>query len=94
MANVLACCTTIRSTDTRQPTRAMTCRGSSATTTGRARPTPEGLGFTPGELVGCVSGELGLREFLEGAGHELVGDLRQGRPGLGVRARAARTRRW
>jgi formate dehydrogenase len=39
---------------------------------GQTAPTPEGLGFKPGELVGCVSGELGLREFLEGLGHELV----------------------
>jgi formate dehydrogenase len=39
---------------------------------GQTAPTPEGLGFKPGELVGCVSGELGLREFLEGLGHELI----------------------
>ncbi len=39
---------------------------------GQSAPTPQGLGFTPGELVGCVSGELGLRDFLEGLGHELV----------------------
>lgn len=39
---------------------------------GQTTPTPSALGFTPGELVGCVSGELGLREFLEGAGHELI----------------------
>ena len=39
---------------------------------GQTAPTPKGLGFTPGELLGCVSGELGLREFLEGLGHELV----------------------
>jgi formate dehydrogenase len=39
---------------------------------GQSTPTPSALGFTPGELVGCVSGELGLREFLEGAGHELI----------------------
>jgi formate dehydrogenase len=39
---------------------------------GQSAPTPEALGFTPGELVGCVSGELGLRGFLEGLGHELV----------------------
>jgi formate dehydrogenase len=39
---------------------------------GQSAPTPAALGFTPGELVGCVSGELGLREFLEGLGHELV----------------------
>ncbi|MBQ6644248.1 MAG: NAD-dependent formate dehydrogenase [Saccharopolyspora sp.] len=35
-------------------------------------PTPSALGFTPGHLLGCVSGELGLREFLEAQGHELV----------------------
>lgn len=39
---------------------------------GQSTPTPQGLGFEPGELIGCVSGELGLREFLEGLGHELV----------------------
>ena len=30
------------------------------------------LGFVPGQLVGCVSGELGLREYLESHGHEFV----------------------
>ena len=39
---------------------------------GQSAPTPEALGFTPGELLGCVSGELGLREFLAGRGHELI----------------------
>jgi formate dehydrogenase len=39
---------------------------------GQSAPTPQGLGFTPGELVGCVSGELGLREFLESNGHRLI----------------------
>jgi len=39
---------------------------------GHTTPTPRDLDFTPGELVGCVSGELGLRQFLEEAGHELV----------------------
>jgi formate dehydrogenase len=39
---------------------------------GQSAPTPQALGFTPGELVGCVSGELGLRAFLEERGHELV----------------------
>lgn len=39
---------------------------------GQTTPTPSDLDFEPGELLGCVSGELGLREFLEGAGHELV----------------------
>jgi formate dehydrogenase len=39
---------------------------------GQTAPTPAGLGFRPGELLGCVSGELGLRSFLEERGHELV----------------------
>ncbi len=39
---------------------------------GQTTPTPSGLDFKPGELVGSVSGELGLRKFLEAAGHELV----------------------
>lgn len=40
---------------------------------GQTAPTPKGpLGFKPGELVGCVSGELGLRPYLEKLGHELI----------------------
>ncbi|MGK2954117.1 MAG: NAD-dependent formate dehydrogenase [Solirubrobacterales bacterium] len=39
---------------------------------GQTTPTPEGIDFTPGDLLGCVSGELGLRKFLEDRGHELV----------------------
>jgi formate dehydrogenase len=39
---------------------------------GQTTPTPEAIDFSPGELLGCVSGELGLRKFLEDAGHELV----------------------
>jgi formate dehydrogenase len=39
---------------------------------GQTTPTPESIDFTPGELLGCVSGELGLRKFLEDAGHELI----------------------
>src|SRR5919106_2283775 len=39
---------------------------------GQTTPTPEKIDFTPGELLGCVSGELGLRPFLEGQGHTLV----------------------
>ncbi len=35
-------------------------------------PSPQALDFTPGELVGSVSGELGLRKFLEERGHTLV----------------------
>jgi formate dehydrogenase len=39
---------------------------------GQSMPTPAGIDFTPGELLGCVSGELGLRRFLEDRGHTLV----------------------
>jgi formate dehydrogenase len=39
---------------------------------GMTLPTPKAIDFTPGELLGCVSGELGLRKFLEDAGHTLV----------------------
>ena len=39
---------------------------------GMSLPSPKGRDFTPGELLGCVSGELGLRKFLEDAGHTLV----------------------
>lgn len=39
---------------------------------GQTAPTPSGIDFTPGALLGSVSGELGLRKFLEDAGHELV----------------------
>ena len=39
---------------------------------GQPAPTPEGIAFTPGELLGSVSGELGLRKFLEDRGHRLV----------------------
>ena len=39
---------------------------------GMALPNPKGRDFIPGELLGCVSGELGLRKFLEERGHTLV----------------------
>ncbi len=39
---------------------------------GMTLPSPNGRDFKPGELLGCVSGELGLRKFLESNGHELV----------------------
>ncbi|WP_019075752.1 NAD-dependent formate dehydrogenase [Streptomyces hokutonensis] len=39
---------------------------------GQTTPTPEAVDFTPGQLLGSVSGELGLRAYLEGAGHTLV----------------------
>ncbi len=39
---------------------------------GQTLPTPHGIDFTPGTLLGSVSGELGLRKYLESNGHELV----------------------
>jgi formate dehydrogenase len=39
---------------------------------GQNTPTPSGVDFRPGDLLGCVSGELGLRKFLESRGHTLV----------------------
>ena len=39
---------------------------------GQTLPTPHAIDFQPGQLLGSVSGELGLRKFLEDAGHQLV----------------------
>jgi formate dehydrogenase len=39
---------------------------------GQSTPTPHAIDFTPGQLLGSVSGELGLRKFLEAAGHTFV----------------------
>lgn len=39
---------------------------------GQSLPTPSAIDFTPGDLLGCVSGELALRPFLEANGHTYV----------------------
>jgi formate dehydrogenase len=39
---------------------------------GQALPDPSGIDFTPGQLLGSVSGELGLRKYLEGLGHKFI----------------------
>jgi formate dehydrogenase len=39
---------------------------------GQSMPSPHAIDFVPGALLGCVSGELGLRPYLEGAGHTFV----------------------
>ncbi len=39
---------------------------------GQTLPSPNGIDFTRGELLGSVSGELGLRAFLEANGHEFI----------------------
>jgi formate dehydrogenase len=39
---------------------------------GQTLPTASAIDFKPGQLLGSVSGELGLRKFLEAAGHEFI----------------------
>jgi formate dehydrogenase len=39
---------------------------------GQSAPTPTAVDFQPGQLLGSVSGELGLRRFVEAAGHDLI----------------------
>merc|ERR1719436_1831313 len=39
---------------------------------GQTLPTPKGRDFAEGSLLGSVSGELGLRKYLESNGHTLV----------------------
>lgn len=39
---------------------------------GQHLPAPEDIDFTPGELLGSVSGGLGLRQFLKSKGHQFV----------------------
>ena len=39
---------------------------------GQTLPSPQAIDFAPGQLLGSVSGELGLRKFLESQGHTLV----------------------
>ncbi len=39
---------------------------------GQTVPSPSAVDFNPGELLGCVSGELGLRKFLEDRGHTFI----------------------
>lgn len=39
---------------------------------GQSAPTPRAIDFTPGQMLGSLSGELGLRSYLERLGHTLV----------------------
>lgn len=39
---------------------------------GQSMPSPKSIDFSPGELLGSVSGELGLRKYLTEQGHEFV----------------------
>lgn len=39
---------------------------------GQTAPTPSAIDFTPGQLLGSVTGELGLRKYLEAKGHSFL----------------------
>lgn len=39
---------------------------------GQSLPSPAAIDFQPGELLGSVSGQLGLKNFLQDLGHELI----------------------
>ena len=39
---------------------------------GQTLPTPKSIDFQPGAMLGSVSGELGLRKYLEAQGHTFV----------------------
>ena len=39
---------------------------------GQSLPSPAGIDFTPGELLGTVSGALGLKKYIENLGHEFI----------------------
>jgi formate dehydrogenase len=48
---------------------------------GQSAPDPERIDFNPGELLGSVSGELGLRTFLEDQGHKFIVTSEKDGPG-------------
>ena len=39
---------------------------------GQTAPSPSAIDFTPGQLLGSVTGELGLRKYLDANGHAFV----------------------
>ena len=59
---------------------------------GQTAPTPKQIDFKPGQLLGSVSGELGLRKFLEGLGHTFIVTADKEGPELGLRTRTSRRR--
>ena len=64
--------TTTLTRGTHLSTRGMAFRRLDRYPDGQTLPRPSAIDFTPGELLGSVSGELGLRHYLEAHGHELV----------------------
>ena len=83
-----ACCITTPWTGTRTRTHATDLPVIERYPDGQTLPSPKALGFTPGALLGSVSGELGLRRFLESEGHTLVVTSDKDGPDSGLRARA------
>jgi formate dehydrogenase len=65
------CSTTILLTGS-QILRPGRCSEDRALPGGQTTPTPKQIDFRPGELLGSVSGGLGLRKFLEGLGHTFI----------------------
>ena len=59
---------------------------------GQTLPTPKAIDFQPGALLGSVSGELGLRNYLESERPHARRHRRQGRARFRIRARARRCR--
>ena len=57
---------------------------------GQTLPTPKAIDFMPGTLLGSVSGEFGLRTYLESNGHTLVVTSDKDGAEFGPRTRAAR----
>ena len=47
---------------------------------GQTLPTPKAIDFKPGTMLGSVSGELGLRKYLESQGHTLIVTSDKGGP--------------
>jgi formate dehydrogenase len=56
------------------------CQRSITIQAGKTVPTPKAIDFQPGQLLGSVSGELGLRKYLESQGHQLVVTSDKGGP--------------
>ena len=57
---------------------------------GQTLPTPKAIDFQPGTLLGSVSGELGLRKYLEANGHTFVVTSSKDGPRFRAGARAGR----
>ena len=47
---------------------------------GQTLPMPKAIDITPGSLLGSVSGELGLRKYLESQGHTFIVTSDKDRP--------------